>query len=153
MSEEFHKPPGYEHSVNLGYEESDAKVGFIAWAGVGIIVFVIVTVLAVQVYFDSLKNHEEFVKLLEPVSEDYRNLRAREDAELYSYKYADREKGIVRLPIQRAMDLVLSEAEAGKPFYPTAPQRVKETYSVIPGETIMGGIHDPASQALLATAP
>ncbi len=153
MSQEFHKPPGYEHSVNAGYEESDARVGFIAWSGVGIVVFLIVTILAVQVYFDSLKNQQEFVKLLEPVSEDYRNLRAREDAELYSYKYMDREKGIVRLPIQRAMDLVLSEAQAGKPFYPTAPQRVKEAYTVVPDPSTMGGVNDPASKALLATAP
>ncbi len=153
MSEEFHKPPGYDHSVNVGYEESDVRVGFIAWAGVGIVVFVIVTILAVQVYFDSLKNQQEFVKLLEPVSEDYRNLRAREDAELYSYKYLDREKGVVRLPIQRAMDLVVAEAEGGKVFYPTSPQPVKESYSVVPNPETMGGVNDPATKALLATAP
>lgn len=153
MSHDYHKPPGFEHSVAVGYEESDVRVGFIAWTGVGIIVFLIVTILAVQVYFDSLKNEQEFVKLLEPVSEDYRNLRAREDAELYSYKYTDREKGIVRLPIQRAMDLVVEEAKSGKTFYSTAPQRIKEQYTVVPDPKAMGGVHDPASQALLATAP
>jgi hypothetical protein len=153
MSEEFHKPPGYEHSVAVGYEESDVRVGFIAWSGVAIVVFIVVTILAVQVYFDSLNNQQEFVKLLEPVSEDYRNLRAREDAELYSYKYTDRQKGIVRLPIQRAMDLVVSEAQAGKPFYSSAPQRVKESYSLVPDPDVMGGVHDPASKALLATTP
>lgn len=153
MSEEFHEPPGYEHSVASGYEESDARVGFIAWSGVGIVVFLIVTILAVQVYFDSIKNQQEFVKLLEPVSEDYRNLRAREDAELYSYKYTDREKGTVRLPIQRAMDLVVSEAQSGSVFYPTRPQRVNEPYSVVPNPASMGGVNDPASQALLAGNP
>jgi hypothetical protein len=153
MSEEFHKPPGYEHSVAVGYEETDVRVGFIAWSGVAIIVFLIVTILAVQVYFDSLKNHQEFVKLLEPVSEDYRNLRAREDAELYSYKYVDREKGTVRLPLQRAMELVMSEAAAGKAFYPQSPQRVEKDYSLEADFTKMGGVHDPATQALLADNP
>lgn len=150
---DYHKPVGFEKSVELGYEETDARVGFIAWAGVAIIVFLIVTVLAIQAYFDSIKGREEFVKVLEPVSEDYKNLRAREDAELFSYKYLDREKGTVRLPIQRAMDLVVSEAKAGKPFYSTAPQPVKETYTVVPDPATMGGVNDPASQALLATAP
>lgn len=153
MSEQFHEPAGYKHSIQAGYEETDANAGFIAWAGVGIVVFLIVTVLAVEVYFDGLQNHQEFVKLLEPVSEDFRNLRAREDAELHSYKYLDREAGTVRLPIQRAMDLVVSEAGAGKPFYPTNPQRIVEPFSVVPDPSTMGGVHDPASQALLAAAP
>ena len=153
MSEQYHKPVGFEKSVELGYEETDVRVGFIAWAGVAIIVFLIVTVLAIQAYFDSLKSREEFVKILEPVSEDYKNLRAREDAELFSYKYLDREKGVVRLPIQRAMDLVVAEAKAGHPSYPTAPQPVKETYTVVPNPATMGGVNDPASQALLAAAP
>jgi len=152
MSEEFHEPPAFDKSVDQGYEDSDVRVGFIAWSGVGIVFFLIVTILAVQAYFDSLKNQQEFVKVLEPISEDYRNLRAREDAELYSYKYSDREKGIVRLPIQRAIDLVVSEAKAGKQFYPTLPQRVKETYSIVPNPASMGGVNDPASQALLSAA-
>ena len=153
MSEEFHKPPGYEHSVAVGYEESDARVGFIAWSGVAIVVFLIVTILAVQVYFDSLQNQQEFVKLLEPVSEDYRNLRAREDAELYSYKYVDREKGTVRLPLQRSMELLINEAESGKLFYARPPQRATDAYPVPADPSKMGGIHDPASQALLANNP
>jgi hypothetical protein len=153
MSEEFHEPPGYDHSVAVGYEESDVRVGFIAWSGVGIVVFLIVTILAVQVYFDSLKNEQEFVKLLEPVSEDYRNLRAREDAELYSYKYVDREKGTVRLPLQRSMELLITEAESGNLFYARPPQRAEDAYPVDADLNKMGGIHDPASQALLANNP
>jgi hypothetical protein len=153
MSDQYHKPVDFEKSVEQGYEETDVRVGFIAWAGVGIIVFLVVTVLAIQAYFDSVHQREEYVKVLEPVSEDYKNLRAREDAELYSYKFVDREKGIVRLPIQRAMDLVVAEAKAGKPAYPTARQAVKEVYTVVPDPKSMGGVNDPASQALLAAAP
>ncbi|MDZ7638164.1 MAG: hypothetical protein U5J83_07920 [Bryobacterales bacterium] len=153
MSDQYHKPAGFEKSVEQGYEETDARVGFIAWAGVAIVVFLVVTVLSVQAYFDSVHEREEYVKVLEPVSEDYKNLRAREDAELFSYKFVDREKGIVRLPIQRAMDLVVAEAKAGTPAYPTARQPVKETFTVVPDSKTMGGVNDPASQALLAAAP
>ena len=116
-------------------------------------VFLIVTILSIQAYFDSMTQREEYVKVLEPVSEDYKNLRAREDSELFSYKYIDREKGAVRLPIQRAIDLVIAEAKAGQPAYPTARQAVKEVYTVVPDPNSMRGVNDPASQALLAADP
>lgn len=153
MSDQYHKPVGFEKSVAQGYEETDVRVGFIAWSGVAIVVFLVVTLLAVQAYFDSVQQREEFVKVLEPVSEDYKNLRAREDSELFSYKFVDREKGTVRLPIQRAIDLVIAEAKAGTPSHPTSRQAVKEVFTVIPDPKLMGGVNDPASQALLATAP
>lgn len=153
MSDQFHEPPNYQHSIAAGYEESDAEVGFIAWSDVAIVIFIIVTIFAVQSYFNSLRNHEEFVKVLEPVSEDIRNLRAREDSELHSYKYIDRQAGTVRLPIQRAMELMVNEASAGKPAYPQNSQRVKETYPVVADPSTMGGAHDPAAKALLASTP
>lgn len=51
--------------------------------------------------------------MLEPVSEDLRALRAREDIQLNSYEYIDREKGTVRLPITRAMELLSQEYAQG----------------------------------------
>jgi hypothetical protein len=50
---------------------------------------------------------EERVQLL-------RETRVREDAELKQYGWVDREAGIVRLPIDRAMDLVLEEINQGQ---------------------------------------
>lgn len=44
--------------------------------------------------------------------DDLLALRAREDAELGSYAWIDRDKGLVRIPIERAMELV---AERGLP--------------------------------------
>ncbi|MCC7341276.1 MAG: hypothetical protein IT170_09330 [Bryobacterales bacterium] len=152
MSDQYHKPAGFEESVAKGYEQTDVRIGFIAWSGVAIVVFLIVTLFAVQSYFDSVQQREEFTKILEPVSEDYRNLRAREDAELYSYKFVDREKGIVRLPIQRAMDLVVAEAKAGAPAHPTARQPVKEVFPVVPNPKSMGGVNEAAAQAPAAPA-
>lgn len=153
MTDQYHKPVGFEQSVEQGYEQTDVRIGFIAWSGVAIVIFLVVTLLAVQAYFDSVQQREEFVKVLEPVSEDYRNLRAREDAELFSYKFVDREKGVVRLPIQRAIDLVVSEAKAGTPFHTTARQPVKEVFTVVPDPKSMGGVNDAATRAPAAPAP
>ncbi len=38
---------------------------------------------------------------------DFAELRAREDEELKSYAWIDRKSGIVRIPIERAMELIL----------------------------------------------
>lgn len=40
---------------------------------------------------------------------DLGQLRAREDANLNSYSWVDRNAGVVRMPIERAMDLVLEK--------------------------------------------
>ena len=48
--------------------------------------------------------------MLAPESQALRDLRAREDEELHSYRYLDRDKETVRLPIERAMELMASEA-------------------------------------------
>ena len=56
------------------------------------------------------------------------DVRAREDEALHSYRYLDREKGTIRLPIERAMELLASEAAQGKLKYPqrSAPVEIQE---------------------------
>jgi hypothetical protein len=39
--------------------------------------------------------------------EDLRELRSREEAELHSYAWVDKTNGVVRIPIDRAMNLLL----------------------------------------------
>lgn len=45
--------------------------------------------------------------------EDLHRLREREDAELHSYAWVDRSKGLVRIPIDRAMRLVVERRYGG----------------------------------------
>jgi hypothetical protein len=45
----------------------------------------------------------------EPI-DDLRALRAREESALDSYGWVDRERGVVRMPIERAMELTLERA-------------------------------------------
>ncbi len=53
--------------------------------------------------------HEVQVKLLEPESTALRELRAQEELKLSRYQWIDREKGIVRIPIERAAELTLRD--------------------------------------------
>jgi hypothetical protein len=63
--------------------------------------------------------------LLVHPGEDLKKLRASEDARLNSYGWVDREKGIVHIPIDRAIDMV---AQKGLPTRPqTGSDRLTAT--------------------------
>ncbi len=117
-----------------GYESSEPRMGLVAAAFGAIIVGLIVVVLGLQAVYDRVHEHQIFVRVLEPVSEDLRNLRAREDGQLHSYQYVDRATGAVRIPIERAMELLEKEAADGRLSYPTKPAPVKP-------EPAPGGTH------------
>ncbi len=96
------------------FDTTEPRTGLIAALGGVIVLLLVLSVAGVQVYYDHVKEQQVFVKQLQPVSEDLKALRAREDADLHSYRYLDRAKGTVHLPIERAMELVVQEAHEKK---------------------------------------
>ena len=105
------------------YDRSEPNVRFIALFGVASLLLLVVAILALQYYFDRTLERQVYTKVLAPESQALVDLRAREDEELHSYRYLDREKGTVRLPIERAMELLATESAQGKLNYPA--RRVK----------------------------
>ena len=95
-----------------GFEATEPRSGAIALVGGVIVILLALIIVGVEAYYDRVRDQQIFVKQLQPVSEDLKALRAREDADLNSYRYIDRAKGAVRLPINRAMDLLVEEAHA-----------------------------------------
>lgn len=108
-----------------GFDLAEPKTRFIAVFGFATLLLLAAIILGLQAYVDRVKEHEIFVKVLEPVSADLTALRSREDIQLDTYQYLDRGKGAVRLPIRRAMDLLAQEYAEGKLFYPARPVPVK----------------------------
>jgi hypothetical protein len=107
------------------YDQSEPKAGFIAAFGIATVITLVITVLGIQFYFEQSKEHEVYQQVLKPEGEDLRNLRAKEDQQLNGYSYADKQKGVVRIPIERAMSLYVQEAAAGKFAYPTNNAPIK----------------------------
>jgi hypothetical protein len=97
-----------------GFERTEPRTGVIALLGGATMIALVLIIAGVEGYYDHVRDQQIFVKQLEPVSEDLKALRAREAAQLYSYQYIDRAKGTVRLPIERAMDLMIEEAHEKK---------------------------------------
>jgi hypothetical protein len=114
-----------EAKLNTGYDAEEPKSRFVGLFMVGSVLALVIMLLGLEAYYDRVKEQQVFVKQLAPVAEDLRNLRAREESELHSYRFLDRGRGTVRLPIERAMELFVQEAAAGKFAYPTQPAPVK----------------------------
>ncbi len=118
-----------EHDVreasgqDAGYEHKDANIRAIAAFGIGLTVFVILILFGLMRVYDrfySDRAEPESPQAKEQMGqqmlihqyEQLKKLREREDEELNNPGWVDRKAGVVRVPIDRAIDLV---AERGVP--------------------------------------
>jgi hypothetical protein len=101
-----------------GFDHTEPKAGAIAAFGIGSVILLIVTILALQAYFNKIWQEAVYEKVLVPPSEQLQDLHRREDWFLTHYSWADKKNGQVRIPLDRAMELFAQEAASGKLFYP-----------------------------------
>lgn len=118
---------GEKGNGGAGYEGGEPRVGLIALSGGGFVVLVVAMVLGVQFYFDRVESQQVYTQQMLPVFDDLKNVRAKEDAALHSYQYVDRNAGVVRIPIERGMELLEREAAQGRLRYPRKPAAVVVT--------------------------
>jgi len=121
-----HEAPKQAITPDLGYDRSEPMTGPIVANIIGILVFLVVVIAFVNFYFTNYVDQLVEERQLAPVSQDLLELRAKEDQALGSYAVTDKTAGTVRLPVSRAMELVISESKAGAPKYPVAPYAVKK---------------------------
>jgi hypothetical protein len=136
MEDIKHGEPAPEPAVpevvknDTDYDRGDPRALLIAGLGISGLILLVLIILGVQAYFDHVTEVATYDKVLSPVSDDLKNLRSQETEELNTYKYIDRNKGVVQIPISRAMELLAQEAAENKLTYfqkstpvkvPTAP--------------------------------
>ena len=119
-------------NLQVGFDHSEPRAGWVLIFSIVVIITLIGTVFFVTAYYDQVHDKLVYERQELPINEDMRNLRTKEDNELHSYGYADKQAGLVRVPIERALELVASDAAAGKPKYPTTPYQVKKEEPVAP---------------------
>jgi len=111
--------------ASVDHETSDVNIRAIFGFAIGLTVTTLFVAFAVWVlfqYFNAREARTTFVeyplasqesrvppepRLQTNPREDLGNLRAREDRALTSYGWVDRNAGVVRIPIERAMQLVV----------------------------------------------
>jgi hypothetical protein len=157
-------PTEPESNPTVAHEETDADTRAITRFGIGLAFVLVICNVLIWWLFDHLAARESrlspavpaIVKLQAPREPpeprlqgnpqlDMRNMLNEEDAVLNHYGWVDPDRGIVRIPVQQAIDIV---AQKGLPqFKATGPTASGSTPSERnPGET-------PASQAFGAKPP
>ncbi len=122
---------------NRGHETTDASTRAVVTFAVGLFVFIAASMVLVWVTFTYFVKHQELgppaspfentrklpppgVPVLEATPrQDYKEYREQQKETLETYGWVDRKAGVVRLPIDRAMDLLI---ERGLPVQKAPPQ-------------------------------
>ena len=134
MSEEVHNSTASQED---GYEHTDAKIGPLAVLGVvvGLLVLISLTGVAIMWRVMAYQTHDTGELRGSPLaglrplppsprlqitpSTDLKDTRDQERDLLLSYGWVEKDKGVVRIPIDRAMDLLAERGlPAGKPEPP-----------------------------------
>jgi hypothetical protein len=101
-----------------GFDRAEPSASAIATFAIGSLVLLVLTIVTIQQYFDHIWNQAVYEKVLAPPSEQLKEVRGRDDWNLTHYMFLDKPTGQVRIPIDKAMELNLQDAAAGKTFYP-----------------------------------
>ncbi len=121
-----HDEPIPHHAASEGFDRTEPEVKSIWAFAAGSIVVLLITIFALQHYFEKVWNDAVYEKVLEVPSEQLQQVRGRDDWDLTHSMYLDKATGQVRIPLDHAQELFLQEVAAGKQFYPgksTAPKK------------------------------
>jgi hypothetical protein len=97
-------------SKKTGYDTHEANVKFIVSIGLVFILILAGSIFLIDQIFTITKEKDIQQMVLAPESITLRDLRSQEDEILNSYGVIDTIKGVYRIPISRAMELIADEA-------------------------------------------
>src|SRR5690348_12592402 len=92
-----------------GFDRTEPNVVSIWGFTVGSIVILVVMMIALQQYFVKIWNDAVYDKVLTAPDAQLQTVRDRDNWDLTHYTYVDQKAGVVRVPMDRAMDLFLKE--------------------------------------------
>jgi hypothetical protein len=112
-------------AAQRGHEVFDMNVSYLGWFSVGIVILLIVTAFVAFYLLGGFRIsnavlHAQgtngasapFATLQDTPQDDLRSYRRSKAAALEGYHWVDRSGGVVQIPIERAMELVATEAGA-----------------------------------------
>jgi hypothetical protein len=125
-----------DHPVDTHHEETDASVRAITWSVIGLVALLVIIFVGVWWIYSFVRGQDQARdvrrSLIPPASpippeprlqvdpaEEFQSYKREQDRILSSYEWVSREQGRVRIPIQRAMDLI---AQRGLPTRTSKPE-------------------------------
>jgi hypothetical protein len=113
------------HDPQEGFDHSEPATRKITAFVIVSVITLVVTIMALQSYFDKIWNEAVYDKVLSVPGEEVGDLRSLSNWRLNHYEYADPSKTRVRIPFERAKELFLADQDAGETFYPGKPTEPK----------------------------
>lgn len=98
-----------EHHGEIGYEKSDVNVLKVALAFLVCIIMVLLFFVGLDQYFDISREKMYYNQVLKPESLELKELNQKEFQTLTNYKVIDKARGTYQIPIERAMELEVSQ--------------------------------------------
>ncbi len=96
-------------SEHIGYEKRDVNTRVIVLVSIISIVFVAVVLVILNDYYTFSKEKALYERVYNVESNQLREIRAAEQQKLNNYEVLDAEKGVYRIPLERAMELYVQE--------------------------------------------
>ena len=112
------------HPSGRGHEMTDASISGLVKFGIGLFLLIVVVLFAMRFMFDHFSTTQQLGPPASPFAEtqtlppaprlqvqpalDLEELREGEDEKLNSYGWIDQKAGIARIPIDRAIDMLLA---------------------------------------------
>jgi hypothetical protein len=121
-----HIDPHYDHEIvkhdpKEGFDPTEPEASRITMFVVVSVITLVVVIGALQNYFDGVWNSAVTEKILNVAPPELNDQRALEAWRMTHYEYTTPEKTQVRIPLEKARELVLQDAAQGKTFYPAKP--------------------------------
>jgi hypothetical protein len=121
QAEDFHRDAA--HPEEAGYELSDLNPGYVGLFGIGLSVVLVIAVVVASllIQYKTVQHARQDTPIPQLAREreatlgtrlqvdpknELRQMRAAEDAMLNSYGWVDKDAGIVRIPVDRAMEIL-----------------------------------------------
>ena len=113
------------HDPHEGFDRSEPATRKITMFVIVSVITLVVTIMALQSYFEKIWNEAVYEKVLSVPGEEVGDMRSVSNWRLGHYEYADPSKTRVLIPYERAKELFLADQAAGKTFYPGKPTEPK----------------------------
>jgi hypothetical protein len=117
--------PNLEHHAATDYDRREPRSGLIALVTGATIVVLVGMILGIYWLYVFAYEHVDQEQYSGVPSKQLEAIHAREADHLYKYAFIDKEKGVIRIPIDRAIDLVAAEYAKGTVAYNTKTYPVK----------------------------
>jgi hypothetical protein len=99
---------------NAGYEKQDINLPKTFLYGIATIVLLAICVIALDSYFVWVTDAEYRRAVLEAPTHQLDEIRVREDSILTTYELVDTTESKYRIPIEQAMELLVTEGDQNK---------------------------------------